>query len=230
MRAQLVASLADLPEPARAPPAADLPRTEGFPRAAVLERSRAPRRWRAAAVAAGVPAAIALGLHLAGGRVGVGAEDPGARTPARAEASASPLAQPAAVPQPPAPARAVLGAPEERAQAQPPSATARVRRHRVAEPRSDSPAKPALIGAVRGELNSIPTPPAATGDGVLVVVATPWANVEVDGVALGETPREVRLRAGTHGVRAVHPDLGIREERVVVGAGERRLWAARYEP
>jgi hypothetical protein len=100
----------------------------------------------------------------------------------------------------------------------------------MAELRPETRPRPAAIGAVRGELNSIPTPPAATGDGVLVLVATPWANVDVDGVALGETPREVRLGAGIHRVRAVHPDLGTREDRVAVGAGERRLWSVRYEP
>jgi hypothetical protein len=83
---------------------------------------------------------------------------------------------------------------------------------------------------VRGELNSVPTPPADSGEGVLVLVATPWADLEVDGVRLGETPRELRLRAGTYRVRAVHPDLGVREDRVAVGPGERKLWAARYEP
>jgi hypothetical protein len=82
---------------------------------------------------------------------------------------------------------------------------------------------------VRGELNSVPTPPAATGDGVLVLQATPWALVSVAGTALGETPREVRLAAGSYEVRAAHPDLGTRDERVTVRAGERTLWSATFK-
>jgi hypothetical protein len=79
---------------------------------------------------------------------------------------------------------------------------------------------------VRGELNSVPTPPASTGDGVLVLQASPWAEVSVDGVALGETPREVRIAAGAYTVRAVHPELGAQEEVVRVPPGERTVWRA----
>jgi hypothetical protein len=81
---------------------------------------------------------------------------------------------------------------------------------------------------VRGELNSVATPPAATGDGVLVLQATPWAEVSLDGVILGETPREVRVPAGVYEVRAAHPEFGVRGARVAVNAGERRLWAAAF--
>jgi hypothetical protein len=64
---------------------------------------------------------------------------------------------------------------------------------------------------------------------VLVLQAAPWAEVSVAGAPLGETPREVRLGAGTYAVRAVHPELGAREERVTVRAGERALWTAVFK-
>lgn len=88
---------------------------------------------------------------------------------------------------------------------------------------------PAPIRLVRGELNAIATPPASSGDGVLVVQASPWAQVSLAGAPLGETPREVRLAAGAYTVVAVHPELGRREDRVVVRPGERTLWTARFE-
>jgi serine/threonine protein kinase len=77
---------------------------------------------------------------------------------------------------------------------------------------------------VKSELNSIPTPPAASGDGVLAVVATPWAEVEIDGRDVGETPREVQLGAGTYRVKATHPALGTREHTVTIRPGRREVW------
>ncbi len=67
------------------------------------------------------------------------------------------------------------------------------------------------------------------GDGLLAVEASPWAEVSIDGERLGETPREVQLTAGVHLVRAVHPELGVREERVTVRAGRRTVWVAEME-
>jgi serine/threonine-protein kinase len=92
----------------------------------------------------------------------------------------------------------------------------------------ERPAGPA-VHAVRGELDSLPLPAANSGDGLLAVEASPWAEVSVDGVPLGETPREVQLAAGPHRVRAVHPDLGAREATVTVRAGQRTLWVAAFE-
>jgi serine/threonine protein kinase len=77
---------------------------------------------------------------------------------------------------------------------------------------------------VKSELNSIPTPPAASGDGVLAVVATPWAVVTIDGNEVGETPREIQLGAGTYRVKASHPALGAREQMVTIKPGKRQLW------
>jgi len=81
---------------------------------------------------------------------------------------------------------------------------------------------------VREELNSIPTPSAGSGDGVLSVNATPWADLWVDGSKIGETPREMRLGAGTYRLRATHPKLGSREITVTVQAGKRKAWNATF--
>jgi hypothetical protein len=97
----------------------------------------------------------------------------------------------------------------------------------AAAARAEPPAPPA-IRLVRGELNTVPTPAAETGDGVLVLQAAPWAMVSVAGVSLGETPREVRLAAGSYELRGVHPELGVRVERVAVRAGERTLWSISF--
>jgi serine/threonine protein kinase len=233
MRADLEASLAALPEPARTPPRLELPRTEGFSRAGVPDLRRPSLRRRAAVMSAAAAAvAIAAWLLLAGG-----SDEQASGTPSSASAAAhlaissSPAVQTAAAAaQSPTLVQAAPSAGQQRAASRPRVVPTAAERQRGAQARPDSRPKRVNIGSVRGELNAIPTPPAGSEDGVLVLVATPWANVEVDGVALGETPREVRLPAGNYGVRAMHPDLGIREGRVVVAPGERKLWAARYDP
>jgi eukaryotic-like serine/threonine-protein kinase len=89
-------------------------------------------------------------------------------------------------------------------------------------PRKRAPA----ILAVKDALRSLKTPPASSGEGILAVVATPWANVTINGRAIGETPREVRVVAGTYRLRATHPTLGSSEAQVTVAAGTRKLWNA----
>jgi serine/threonine-protein kinase len=56
------------------------------------------------------------------------------------------------------------------------------------------------------------------------VEVSPWAEVSVDGRAVGTTPlrRPLVLSPGTHTLRLVHPTLGEREERITVDAGESR--------
>ena len=56
------------------------------------------------------------------------------------------------------------------------------------------------------------------------VHVVPWAVVRVDGVTVGETPQELRLRAGSHRLRAEHPALGAAELELVVEPGRRQLW------
>jgi hypothetical protein len=139
-------------------------------------------------------------------------------------------------PEPPASALAATSYSPPVAKVAPPEPPAGVRKAKPAA--AMAPAGMPTLGSgpatairlIRGELNSIATPPALTGDGVLVLEATPWAEVSIDGTRLGETPREVRLSAGRYRLKAVHPELGAREEQVSVQAGERRLWSVTFEP
>jgi serine/threonine-protein kinase len=82
--------------------------------------------------------------------------------------------------------------------------------------------------AVSETLNGIPTPPAASGQGVISVQAEPFGEVFLDGRRYGVTPREFRLPAGSYGVRVSHPKLGKRERRLEVRAGERVRWVADF--
>jgi len=95
-------------------------------------------------------------------------------------------------------------------------------------PAATAPAATKGVRLVKAELNSIPTPSATSGDGVLAVVATPWAEVAIDGKEIGETPREVRLGAGTYRVRAMHPALGAREQTVTIRPGKRVVWSPTF--
>jgi len=164
--------------------------------------------------------------------------------PAAAVEPAAPEPAPAANPAPPPPAvprkSPPAGASSPSRTTPPPPRPVPAVEARAAEVRTeDAPtgaaARPAApergpeIHAVRGELDSLPLPPASSGDGLLAIEASPWAEVSVDGEKLGETPREVQLAAGVHLVRAVHPELGVREERIAVGAGRRTVWVAEME-
>jgi serine/threonine protein kinase len=65
---------------------------------------------------------------------------------------------------------------------------------------------------------------AALGAGLVRVHATPWATVSADGTRIGETPRDLRLGAGSHRLRAEHPTLGAAELTLTVEPGRRLLW------
>jgi serine/threonine protein kinase len=73
-------------------------------------------------------------------------------------------------------------------------------------------------------LSGIDAAAAEQGEGVVRVHVVPWAVVKVDGVTVGETPQELRLRAGTHRVRAEHPALGAADVELAVEPGRRQLW------
>ncbi len=77
--------------------------------------------------------------------------------------------------------------------------------------------------AVRDVPNSLPTPPASSGEGILTLVATPGARISVDGQPVGDTTRELRLAEGAHRIGASHPGLGTAQETVEVVAGQRKL-------
>lgn len=56
-------------------------------------------------------------------------------------------------------------------------------------------------------------------DGRLNVNARPWADVLIDGIAVGQTPlANVTLAVGPHQITFRHPELGERTERVVITA------------
>ena len=57
--------------------------------------------------------------------------------------------------------------------------------------------------------------------GYVRIVATPWANVSVDGREVGQTPMgSVALPAGVHTIRFEHPELGSTERVVRVQSGQ----------
>ena len=73
-------------------------------------------------------------------------------------------------------------------------------------------------------MNSLATPPASSGEGILTLDATPWAHITIDGRDVGDTPCEVRITAGSHRVRATHPELGSTERIIQVPPGGRERW------
>jgi hypothetical protein len=78
----------------------------------------------------------------------------------------------------------------------------------------------------RDALDAVAPPAPERGDGVLVVEAAPCGEFSVDGRAMGETPGECRVKAGTYLVRVEHPRFGSREARVTVASGRRARWLA----
>ncbi|MEI6224084.1 MAG: PEGA domain-containing protein, partial [Deltaproteobacteria bacterium] len=88
---------------------------------------------------------------------------------------------------------------------------------RPAEPPAGRPGVLASADALEG----LELPPASSGEGILFVNALPWAEIQVDGRVEGITPRELRLAAGRHRLRLVHPTRGAVEREADVRAGER---------
>jgi len=95
-------------------------------------------------------------------------------------------------------------------------------------PRTQStpPKKTSPIRSVAQSVNAMRVPPSSSGEGILVINATPWAIVAIDGHTLGETPREVRIVEGTYRVRLSHPQLAATEATVTVAAGKREIFNA----
>jgi hypothetical protein len=65
------------------------------------------------------------------------------------------------------------------------------------------------------------TPRRESGEGILAVNAVRWGTVVVNGFQLGETPLEVRVRAGRHRVRVDRNRQRGPEVVVTVEAGQR---------
>ncbi len=218
--------------------------------AAPLSRRRAKIMGGAVAMALAIAAVASWGL--ASGRFGTEAKsaeapseaakpDPGLAAPrndaSSKVASASAQVPPDAQAKPPETAAAA----QETAPAVPPPGVTPAPTP-VPEPAPEPTPRPAVLRNVKRdpgqaeaqrkkgvkqvgeELNSIRTPSVASGEGILTVVASPWAMVSIDGREIGETPREVRLGAGRYRVRATHPALGERERVISVKPGKRRIW------
>jgi len=200
------------------------------------------RRWRVAALASGV-ALVAVALVAGwwtGTRVAGPAVAPGAATLARVEppppaqaAAAEPVVPaptavpPTAVPPvaaPPAGAPPMASAENDQAgEGRPVAPPTRARPPRsnpsaTAGPRAEG-ARAVL--ATADALEGLQIPPAASGEGLLFVNVTPWAEVHVDGRSQGYTPREMRLAAGTYRLTLVHPTRGTVVKDAEVRAGER---------
>ncbi len=203
---------------------------------------RAPRRplWRAAAV--GIALAVLVGGAMAAryGRLAKGWQaveraGPSSGEPAKAgkpaggdlTASTSEAVKPPppGVPReslPPAAAAPPIAAPV--AVQGPPEPVA------TAQTPADQGARAPIVLATREGLNTLPLPRAASGDGILSVNASPWGTVFVDGQKVGHTPREVRVPAGRHRLRVVHPTKGAWEKAVVVPAGGRLRKHVEFKP
>jgi hypothetical protein len=91
------------------------------------------------------------------------------------------------------------------------------------EQTSDEPKKASPIHGVSKTVNSMHVPQPSSGNGLLVILAEPWANVSIDGRKIGETPLEVRIEQGTYRVRLSHPQLGGSEQAVTIAAGKREV-------
>jgi serine/threonine protein kinase len=72
-------------------------------------------------------------------------------------------------------------------------------------------------------VDSRPVPPAESGEGILVILAIPWAHVTIDGNPIGEAPCELRIASGTFRMRLTHPELGEKYSTVEVAAGKRQV-------
>ena len=139
----------------------------------------------------------------------VGPVEPPAAVPAAPSETATPPESPVATPEP------TLAQDDATARAQdsePPAGRRPVRHARRG---------PTPIREVGEALNSLTTPPAASGEGILTIDVTPWAHVSINGRDIGDTPREVRMVEGTYRVRVSHPELGSTERTVRVPAGGR---------
>jgi hypothetical protein len=59
-----------------------------------------------------------------------------------------------------------------------------------------------------------------SGAGSLSISSRPVGMVYVDGRVIGETPKQLKLPAGTHTVTVINPDFGSRSQKVTIEAGK----------
>ncbi len=132
---------------------------------------------------------------------------------------------------PPTRASAALSEPAAEAASRPTPAEQREANPRVAQDEVEAPlasaeswpasaAGPGDTATAAGEA----APPAPVGPLAVQINATPWANVEVDGIDLGETPlANVPLFAGEHAFRVRMPDGRVIERTIEIDAERRFL-------
>jgi serine/threonine-protein kinase len=86
------------------------------------------------------------------------------------------------------------------------------------------PPKPSSLTpspAAQQQLAVTPARAEVADEGYLQIVVVPWADVTVDGAAVSTGPlRKIRVSAGPHVVRLVHPDYQPLQRRVTVKTGE----------
>jgi serine/threonine-protein kinase len=153
---------------------------------------------------------------LTGWWVGTRIGSPGATaptsTPAReGEGSVAPATVAA---QPPAAAPALPAALPTVVTAPPPT------RPPARAPARQAAPRPGVLASADA-LEGLELPPPSSGEGILFVNAQPWAEIQLDGRVEGYTPRELRLAAGRHRLKLVHPTRGTVERDAEVRAGER---------
>ena len=96
-----------------------------------------------------------------------------------------------------------------------------MRRPRRAAASAPAPATPARAPAARPRrAPAAPAPP--RGSGVLRINSRPWAEVSIDGRAVGNTPlMNLTLSAGAHRVRLRNPQFGLEKTiKVQIVAGD----------
>ena len=135
--------------------------------------------------------------------------------PTSGEAGAAPSAPPTPVALAPAPSASPASLPRPSEAPATPSPVPSPTPVRAAQ--NDSPPRAAVV-APRTGASARPTPPPSTGTLRLIVV--PFADVEVDGTALGRiSSRDIPLAPGDHRVRLLHPDYLPVHRKVTVQAG-----------
>jgi serine/threonine protein kinase len=172
---------------------------EGATRTAAAPARTGRRRVRLAALGAAVVLGAAAGVGWAVWKGRAGATLTAAST-STSTPTPTPVATPAAIPNPnpnPSPRSSSSSTPN----------TAR------AEPVEARPAAAESTAA-----------PTDTRPGTLLVTASPWAYVTVDGRELGETPVTVALPPGNHRLRLRHPKLGAREVSVAISPAQRSVY------
>jgi serine/threonine-protein kinase len=184
---------------------------------ATARTRRAPSRAVVGLTAAVL--AVAAGIALVGQRSGPASTPPSAEPPSTTAESTLPAPPPTA----PGPSPSVPPA-ERRTNA--PGRTAPTPTPSPTEATTASPiaSLPLVVPTPTPTPSSTPTPspsPAKPAEGSLLVVVTPWADVSIDDVPVGQTPlKALPLPPGPHSVLLTHPNYQPFPRRVTIRSGE----------